>query len=71
MIPSIPGFVCSLFDVPDFSVQDYLNREEEFAFCLAPFAELDTGARGKVGGSRFTSRSMAALIDQMAECAID
>lgn len=42
------GFICSLFDVPDFSVHDYVNREEEFGFCLAPFTELGSGERGKV-----------------------
>lgn len=42
------GFVCSLFDVMHFNLQDFLDREEEFAFTMVEFTELGEGdKRGK------------------------
>lgn len=38
---SSTGFVCSLFDVLDFNVQDFIDREEEFAFTMAQYTELE------------------------------
>lgn len=39
--PSSSGFVCSLFDVLDFNVQNFVDREEEFAFTMAQYSELE------------------------------
>ncbi|GAB5033971.1 Hypothetical protein NocV09_01600860 [Nannochloropsis oceanica] len=38
---SSSGFVCSLFDVLDFNVQNFVDREEEFAFTMAQYMELE------------------------------
>lgn len=43
------GFVCSLFDVPEFNVHDYVSREEEFAFVMADYLELGVGEAGGNG----------------------
>ncbi len=42
--PSV-GFVCSLFDIADFDVEAYLAREEEFAFTMAAYTELEGGSQ--------------------------